>query len=151
MVKVVTKQLTKIIEKRNILKGRNHAALPHSSIFTPLQIINAALEDAKENQKEIWMLFQDLSKAYDHVNLDMLRLTIKCIKLSTVCCNFFINLFTSRKNRIIRHYGLTDPYDVLIGIDQGEVILPLFWTIYFDLFLCEIRNNKDLSYHISYS
>ena len=51
MVKVVTKRLTKIIEKRNILKGRNHAALPHSSTFAPLRIINATLEDAKENQK----------------------------------------------------------------------------------------------------
>ena len=58
-----------MISKRQILKGGNHAALPGGSTFAPLKTINAFLEDAHENSKEIWMLFQDLSKAYDHVNL----------------------------------------------------------------------------------
>ena len=63
---------------------------------------------------------------------------MKCIKLPTVCCNLLINLFISQKNKIIGHYGLTDPYNTLIEIDQEEVILPLLWTIYYNSLLCEI-------------
>ena len=64
-VKVITNRLTSIIAKRNILRGGNHAALPGGSTFAPLRIINAVLEDAVDSDKEIWFLFQDLSKAYD--------------------------------------------------------------------------------------
>ncbi|CAB4437137.1 unnamed protein product [Rhizophagus irregularis] len=39
--------------------------------------------------------------------------------------NQFRWLFTSRKNNILTPFGRTEPYDLLIGIDQGEIISPL--------------------------
>ena len=124
-VKVITNRLTSIIAKRNILRGGNHAALPGGSTFAPLRIINAVLEDAVESDKEIWFLFQDLSKAYDRVNLHMLEKAMKRIKIPEDCSNLLINLFSSRKNRVIGHFGMTPSYDVLVGIDQSEIISPL--------------------------
>ena len=52
----------------------------------------------------------------------MLDLAMQHIKLPLAARDFILNLFSCRKNRVITFYGLTDPYDVLIGIDQGEVI-----------------------------
>src|SRR2546423_8914226 len=37
---------------------------------------------------------------------------------------FILNLFCNRKNQVITQHGLTDPYDVLIGIDQGKLFHP---------------------------
>ena len=45
---------------------------------------------------------------------------------------------------------MTSPYDVLIGIDQGEVISPLLWCIYYDPLLCEIES-KQLGYNLNHS
>ena len=59
MVKIINRRLSNIIAKRNILKGGNHAGLPRGSTFAPLHIINGILEDALENNKELWILFQD--------------------------------------------------------------------------------------------
>src|SRR3954447_22903405 len=98
------------------------------------------LEDANENNKEIWVLLQDLSKAYDRVDLHYLKLALQRIKVPTLATDLLINLFTARKNAILTTNGITDYYDVKIGIDQGEVISPLLWCIYLDPLLCEVAS-----------
>ena len=62
--------------KHKILQGGNHAGLPGCSTLEPLRIINAIIEDARANKKELWIMFQDMSKAYDRVNPFMLNLEI---------------------------------------------------------------------------
>ena len=55
--------------KHKILQGGNHAGLPGGSTLEPLGIINTIIEDARaSNKKELWIMFQDMSKAYDRVN-----------------------------------------------------------------------------------
>uniref|UniRef100_U9U8Y3 Reverse transcriptase domain-containing protein n=1 Tax=Rhizophagus irregularis (strain DAOM 181602 / DAOM 197198 / MUCL 43194) TaxID=747089 RepID=U9U8Y3_RHIID len=50
------------------------------------------------------------------------------------------------KNRILTPFGKTELYNLLIGIDQGKVISPLLWTIYFDLLLTELSSSAISSY-----
>ena len=69
----------------------------------------------------------------------MLKKAIERIKIPAPCINLILNLFSNRKNRVITHHGVTDPYDVIIGIDQGEVISPLLWCIYYDPLPTEIQ------------
>ena len=75
---------------------------------------------------------------------------MKRIKIPASCINLILNLFSNRKNRVITHYSITDPYDVIIGIDQGEVILPLSWCIYYDPLLTEIQQDESLGYTIEH-
>ncbi|CAH1770758.1 6033_t:CDS:2, partial [Entrophospora sp. SA101] len=60
MVRIINDRLMKIMVEHKILKGNQFAALPGSSTFEPIRIINKTIEDAKEQKKEIWLLFQDL-------------------------------------------------------------------------------------------
>ena len=39
----------------------------------------------------------------------------------------------------------------MIGIDQGEVISPLLWTIYYDPLLCEVNQQSHIGYTISHT
>ncbi len=87
--------------------------------------MNIILEDAKEYNKPVWILFQNLSKAYDRVDLTILRRAIEQVKIPSSCIAFILDFFTHRKNAILTKGGLLDYYDVKIGIDQGEVISPL--------------------------
>ena len=68
---------------------------------------------------------QNLLKAYDRVDLSILKLALRHLKIPELCIQVLINLFTQRKNAIFTADGLIDYYDVKIGIDQGEVISPL--------------------------
>ncbi|CAB4431599.1 unnamed protein product [Rhizophagus irregularis] len=64
----------------------------------------------------------------------------------TCTLTVIMSLFTNRKNRIFTPYGPTSFYNVLIGIDQGEVISPLLWTIYFDPLLTELSESAISPY-----
>ncbi|GBC00137.1 hypothetical protein RclHR1_03760001 [Rhizophagus clarus] len=73
---------------------------------------------AIDNNNELWILSQDM------------------------------DLFKDRTNQVITAYGKTTAYDVLTGIDQGEVISPVLWCIYYDPLLAEI-NKQNLGYTVS--
>src|SRR6266498_5108279 len=135
--------------KHGILKGNNFAGLSGRSTELPIKLMQMILEDAKENQKPVWILLQDLSKAYDRVDLTILRQDMQRVKIPLNCINFILDFFTSRKNAVLTKGGLSEFYDVKIGIDQGEVISPLLWCIYFDPLLCEI-NSLNCGYQISH-
>src|SRR6266496_286205 len=92
-----------------------------------------------------------MSKAYDRVNIHMLDLAMQRIKFPLALRSLLSNLFTKRTNQVITAHGLTDPYNVLIGIDQGEVISPLLWTIYYDPLLCEVNAQSHIGYTISHT
>src|SRR5436190_2658467 len=96
-------------------------------------------------------MFQDMFKVYDRVNPFMLNLAIARLKFPYPLRVFILNLFCNRKNQVITQHGLTDSYDVLIGIDQGEVISPLLWCIYYDPLLCEVHLRSHIGYTIQHS
>src|SRR6266540_4384229 len=149
VMKIITNRLSRIIAKHKVLRGNNFAGIPGGSTEVPIKIMNMILEDAKEHNKPVWILLQDLSKAYDRVDLSILRKAMERIKLPAPDINFIIDFFTHRKNAVLTKGGLSDYYDVKIGIDQGEVISPLLWCIYFDLLLCEI-NQLNKGYTITH-
>ena len=56
--------------------------------------------------------------------------------------HLIISIFAPRFNKIFTAHGDTDAYYVLSGIDQGEIISPILWCIYYDPLLCKIQNSS---------
>ncbi|GBB84484.1 hypothetical protein RclHR1_11050001 [Rhizophagus clarus] len=147
-ISLLNKRLNAMIKQHNVLRGHQFAALPGNSTFEPLRIINEILQDANKSNNELWLLSQDLGKAYDRVNIFMLEKAMSRLKISSSFTRIITSLFKNRTNQVITTYGLTDPYEVIIGIDQEEVISPLLWYIYYDPLLCEVESRK-LGYTIN--
>ena len=89
--------------------------------------MNALIEEAKENGEDLWLLFQDMKKAFDSVPLEGLRLALKRIKLPEITIKFIMNLFEERQFRVITAEGLSKKFKAGDGIDQREVLSPLVW------------------------
>ena len=122
VVRVLTYRLNKVLVKYNILQGPNYAGLSGDSTAIPIHILNNIIEDAKQNNKELWILFQDMRKAFDSVSLKMLKKALLRIKLPEVAVNFIFNLYKERKIKVVTSFGLTEEFEAKDGIDQGEVI-----------------------------
>ncbi|EXX54338.1 hypothetical protein RirG_235420 [Rhizophagus irregularis DAOM 197198w] len=124
------------------------AGLPKQSTFELIRIMNEVIQDSIDNNNELWILSQDMGKAYDRVNIFQLKKAMDRIKIPNDFSSFILELFKDRKNQVITAYGKTAPYNVLTRIDQGEVISPLLWCIYYDPLLAEI-DKQQLGYNIS--
>ncbi|CAB4399499.1 unnamed protein product [Rhizophagus irregularis] len=113
MVSIMNARLSTILQKNKILKGLQFAGLPFSSTFEPLRIINEIIQDANENDKELWILSLDMSKAYDRVNIFMLEKAMQRLKIPSSFINLTKELFLGWKNSVFTAGGLSNPYDVM--------------------------------------
>jgi hypothetical protein len=125
LIKLINSRLLAILAKNNVLKGNNFAGLPFRSTFEPINILDNIKYDAAFHHNDLWILFQDMSKAYDRVNLGMLIRALTRLHLPMTFVQLIISIFTPRFNQIFTVHGNTDAYYVLSGIDQGEIISPI--------------------------
>src|SRR6266542_5205870 len=109
-MKVLTNRLSRILIKHSILKGRNYAGLPGGSTEIPIKLMQMVMKDAKYHKKSLWILLQDLSKAYDRVDINILKLAMIRIKLFPFCISFILDFFIHCKNAVYTADGITDYY-----------------------------------------
>src|SRR5260363_70527 len=141
-VRIMQRRLSKAIVKKQILKGLNFAGLPGESTQEPLHIINNLIEGAREKDTELWIVLLDIKKAFNSVSLEGLKAAMKRISFPTQLIHLMLELFDDREIKIITKFGLTESIRVKEDIDQGEVISPLLWRIYFDPLLSYLRESR---------
>ncbi|GET65130.1 hypothetical protein RIR_jg21278.t1 [Rhizophagus irregularis DAOM 181602=DAOM 197198] len=142
VVKVVTTRLSKILADNHVLQDGNFAGLPGGSTDISIKMLDSIIHQRrfdKSDDQEVWIVSQDISKAFDSIDLNMLKLALVHLHIPPLLIKFIINLFTRRNNKIITHHGDTSGYRVRIGIDQGEIISPLLWVIYLDPLLTTLN------------
>jgi hypothetical protein len=115
--KILNNRLNKFLCTYNILQPNNQASLHGSSTMEIIMKLQTVIESSKDSKTPLYILLQDFSKAYDRVNIDLLYLSLLRINLPILFCKIICNLFTNQTNSIILQDYLSDPYDVLIGID----------------------------------
>ena len=91
----------------------------------PIHALNMIMKDARSNNKPLYIYFQDMSKAYDRVQLPILKKAMERLCIPALLIDLIIGLFSNRENAVITNSGFTQPYEVLTGINQGEIISPL--------------------------
>src|SRR5436853_4653704 len=65
MVKILNSRLGTIFSTHSILQPSQFAGLPGGST---INVAKQLIDDARTNNKEIWLYLQDLSKCYDRVD-----------------------------------------------------------------------------------
>src|SRR3954465_1539537 len=121
-----------------IISPLNWAALSRCSTQELIHIIQNIIEHAKENARQAWILSQDMSKAYDSINIGMLHKALQRIQIPSQLIAIILSLFENRENSVITLYGNTAEYKVKDGIDQGDTISSLLWQIYYDSLLTRV-------------
>ena len=73
-----------------------------------------------------------------------------CLKIPSTFIDLILSFFTCRTNTIITSSSIITSYHMKVDIDQGEVISPLLWCIYYDPLLVEVQS-WQLGYNLSHT
>src|SRR5690242_16395527 len=92
-----------------------------------------------------------MKKAFDSVSLKALQKALERIRLPETTINLILNLFKNRQSRIITDLGPTNFFKIQEGIEQGEVISPLIWRMFYDPLLERIQEDPKLGYTMDHS
>jgi hypothetical protein len=102
-IKILSKRLNAILSHNNILQWNNRADIIRESCFQPIHFTQHIIEQCQKLNLPLWIGLQDLSKAYDRVNISLLRLLLERLHKSYNVINILINLFSDHINNIIKH------------------------------------------------
>ncbi|EXX77880.1 hypothetical protein RirG_019900 [Rhizophagus irregularis DAOM 197198w] len=71
LVKIINNRLFSIFSSHHVLQGNNFAGLPGSSVNTPINVLDGIIKSHRLSQssQELWILSQDISKAFDSIDL----------------------------------------------------------------------------------
>ncbi|KAG9305778.1 hypothetical protein G9A89_001066 [Geosiphon pyriformis] len=72
--------------------------------------IGSVIENALEKNYKLWLVLQDMQKAYDSVGWEHLEKSLVRIKMCSKFIQFFGNIYRDCTNRIITDFGLTGDY-----------------------------------------
>ncbi|GES90236.1 RNA-directed DNA polymerase from mobile element jockey-like [Rhizophagus clarus] len=131
-VKIITDRLNKFLSSTKALQPNNQAGIAGSSTAEIILTIQTCIDIQITNNQKFYIMVQDLSKAYDRINLDLLILAMKRLNIPQIFQSTIINLFKGHKNSVIIGNHLTNSFDLRNGVIQGEVISPILWVLYYD-------------------
>jgi hypothetical protein len=75
-MKVLNIHIRTICEKENILQGLNFCGLTKDLMTEPINLVRNAMDMAFREDREGWLLLQDMKKAFDSVGIEVLRASL---------------------------------------------------------------------------
>ena len=94
--KIINNRLAQTLADHKILNKSNQAGIPGGRTVYPIHILNNIMEEAREEKKELWLLFQDISKAFDSVNNEMMITAMKRLKISKNIIEIIRNIINEK-------------------------------------------------------
>src|SRR3954447_22798716 len=76
MTKIMNKCLSFTLAANSVLKGNNYAGLLGSNYASSIAILELIIQDAKSHNKPLFIFLQDISKAFDSMDVNMLQLVM---------------------------------------------------------------------------
>ncbi|KAG9295868.1 hypothetical protein G9A89_006607 [Geosiphon pyriformis] len=119
--KILFDRISLACSKFNVFCGDNFLVLKGTSTQSPIFVIGSVIENALEKNRELWLILQNMHKAYNSVGWHHLRASL-----------------------VITDFGLSTGYKMHDKLDQREVFSLLLWRIFYDSLLCEVKRHKHL-------
>ncbi|KAG9291781.1 hypothetical protein G9A89_012066 [Geosiphon pyriformis] len=102
--KILSNRISLVCSKYDVLHDDNFSVFKSTTTQFPIFAIGSVVEDALEKNCKLWLVLQDMRKAYDSVGWKHLRRSLVRIKI------------------VITDFGLTNGYSVCDDLDQREAM-----------------------------
>ncbi|KAG9299386.1 hypothetical protein G9A89_014035 [Geosiphon pyriformis] len=135
--KILSNKISLVCSTFDVLHGDNFLVLKRTMTQFLIFAIELVIKNALEKNQELWLVLQNMQKAYNSVGWDYLEKSFVRIKICDRFIQFFENIYRDHTNRVMMDFGLRDSYHVHDSLDQGE-------RVFYDPLLCEIKCQKSV-------
>jgi len=143
--KVLNTRLAAILESKKVLLGDNAGFMPRSGLDELLWMLRGILDDAKKEEKQLWLILLDIQRAYDHVSWEGVEPALTRIRAPERFIGLLRNMWSKRTARVLTAVGMTSVFTVHNGLAQGAVLSPLMWNIFYDPLLTALKTTRGYS------
>ena len=97
-------------------------------------------EKHQAKKKKQYYAFVDLEKEFDRVPREVVRWALRKLGVDEWLIHIFMALYTETCTVVRTNAGLSDSFQVNVGLHQGSVLSPLLFAAVMDVVSSEVRS-----------
>ena len=131
--KVLAHRLGDIFARhKSILHPAQRGFINGGTITKCIDELLDAWEHGREDKQEQYTLFYDIKQAYDSVQVEVIERAMRRLRMPDAFIRLVVDSLTGLTSRVRTAYGLSEVFDVLRSLRQGDPLAPLLFVILMD-------------------
>ena len=98
------------------------------------------VQEKQQAKKKLYYAFVDLEKAFDRVPREVVRWALRKLGMEAWLIRTVIGLYTGACTVVITDAGLSESFEVNVGLHQGSVLSSLLFADVIDVVYSELRS-----------
>lgn len=127
---IINKRLIRTLDKENVLHPDQFGFRKGMSTAQCFADHIACIEDSLQRDKDLYMIYIDLRKAYDSVEHQVLVNTLRKYNFNERTIQLIKLLLSENTLQFKTAHGLSPPVNVGRGVRQGDIISPTLFLIF---------------------
>ena len=132
-MKVVERALEDRLRKIVNISGMQYGFMPGRGTTDAIFIVRRMQQCYREKRRKLYMCFVDLEKAFDRVPRSVIEWALRKRLVPEVLVRAVMKLYEDAKTRVRVGLGLSEEFDVGVGVHQGSALSPLLFALVMDV------------------
>ena len=121
------------------------------STTEPIFALRILQEKYQERKKDVHMVFVDLEKAYDRVPRDLIWWALRRKNIPEAYITIIQDMYKATKTKVKTRCGLTQYFNIEVGLHQGSTLSPLLFIIIMDVLASSMSIQRDPPWAMRYA